>query len=79
MDLKTFTARVAVEFEFENEDTNIGPSTEFKQLESWSSMLALILIATLNDEYGVLLSESDLKTIETIEQLYDKVVASKSD
>lgn len=58
---------------FDEMETDINASTEYKKIEEWTSMQALILIAHLDDTIGVVLSADDLKNAQTIEQLYNIV------
>lgn len=58
---------------FDELETDINASTEYKKIEEWTSMQALILIAHLDDMIGVVLSADDLKNAQTIEQLYNIV------
>ena len=51
--------------------------TEFKQLEEWSSLMALSLIAMVDEEYDVTLKGDDIKNSKTIEDLF-KIVSSKA-
>lgn len=60
---------------FDELETDIQPSTEYKKMDEWTSMQALILIAHLDDTIGVVLSADDLKNAQTIEQLYHATLA----
>ena len=48
----------------------------FRSSTLWSSMLALVTIATLDAEYGVLVSASQMKQAQTLGDLFDIVVQS---
>ena len=64
----------AIEEEFDDvESGSIKPATAFRQLEGWSSMLALILIARIDAEYDVTITAEELSTAITIQDLYDLV------
>lgn len=47
--------------------------TKYKDLDEWSSMMALIIIAFIDDSYSVNLSGDDFKNSETVEDLYQIV------
>lgn len=49
------------------------PELEFRKLDEWGSMLALIVIAMIDSDYGVSVSSADLKEAETVGQLYDLI------
>lgn len=48
-------------------------NTNFRSLPEWSSMHALIIIAMVDIEYNVSLSGDDLKSSQTIADLFDLV------
>lgn len=58
------------------EETNISEideSTEFKNLDEWSSLLALSIIALVDEEYSVRISGEDLRAVNTIGDLYQLI------
>jgi acyl carrier protein len=74
MEINDFISKLDVVFE-ETDLTTIKPETLFKQLEEWDSMLALSMIAMVDDEYGLKLTGDDIRTSNTIEELFSKVKA----
>lgn len=59
---------------FEETDTEeIKAETEFRALEEWSSLLALSVIAMVNEEYDVQLKGDDMRSAKTVEDLYNIV------
>lgn len=75
MNLNGFIAHFAEQFD----DTDINefkPETEFRNLDEWSSLMALSVIAMVDEEYNVTLQGNDMKSASTIEELYN-VVKSK--
>ncbi len=75
MELKEFIAHFAEQFE-ETPAETFKADTEFKGLEEWSSLLALSVIAMVDEEYGIVLKGEDIRTSKTIEDLF-KVVESR--
>jgi len=60
-----------IEAEFDEVDKNsLEPSTSFRQMEGWSSMHALILIALVDNHFDVLLTGEELRGLDTIQDLY---------
>jgi len=51
-------------------------TTQFKNIEEWSSLTALSVIAMVDEEYDVTLKGNDLESSTTIEDLF-KLVNSK--
>ena len=75
MDLNEFVRKVEAEIE----DLEVGSLTadkDYREIEQWSSMYALILIAMIDTEYDVTLSGEDLKQSKTVRDLYE-IVKSK--
>ena len=52
-------------------------ATEFKALDEWSSLVALSIIAMVDEEYDVTIKGDDIRNSKTIEDLFN-VVASKA-
>ena len=76
--MKTLDEFVALFAEqFEETDVNlIKPETHFRDLEEWSSLIGLSLIAMVDEEFDVALKGEDVRKSITVEDLY-KTVASK--
>ena len=63
--------------QFDETDANeIEASTKFHDLEEWSSLIGLSVIAMVDEEFEVALKGDDVKNASTVEDLY-KVVVSK--
>lgn len=52
---------------------SITAETKFRDLEEWSSLMALIVIAMVDDEYDIKLSGDDIRTSTTVKDLFDKI------
>lgn len=76
MELNEFVASFAEQFD-ETDPAEITAATEFKNLDEWSSLLALSIIAMVDEEYDVTLKGKDIRDSSTIEDLF-KIVASKA-
>lgn len=57
-------------------DGGVSAATQFKKLEDWSSIMALIVIAMIDSEYGKTLTAEDIRSSETIQDLY-AIIRSK--
>ena len=75
MDIKEFIESFAEQFE-ETNASEFKANTKFRNLDEWSSILALTIIAMIDDEYGVTLSADEMRKANTIEELYN-IVSSK--
>jgi acyl carrier protein len=77
MELQDFITNFADQFE-DTESDEFKANTEFKNLEEWSSMIALSIIAMIDDEYGVTVRGDDIRAARTIEDLYNTVKGHKT-
>lgn len=75
MNLQEFINNFAEQFD-ETEVTEFVAETRFKNLDEWSSLTALSIIAMIDDEYNVIIKGHDILTAETIEDLY-RIVESR--
>ncbi len=75
MDLKDFIEKFAEQFE-ETDANNFTAETSFRNLDEWSSLIALSVIAMVDEEYDVALKGDDIRSANTIEDLF-KIVNSR--
>ncbi len=62
--------------QFDDTDVNdIQATTEFKKLDEWSSLLALSVIAMVDEEFGITVKGEDIRNSITVEDLYNAVKA----
>lgn len=52
---------------------DIGTDLIFREHGSWNSLAALSLITALEDEFGVVLGDTDLQEVITVQDLMDFV------
>ena len=57
----------------EVEPGSISAETIFRDLEEWSSLIALVVIAMVDEEYDVKLTGDDIRTSVTVQDLFDKI------
>lgn len=72
MELNDFVAHFAEQFD-ETEATVFTPETKYHDLEEWSSLIGLSVIAMVDDEYDVMLKGDEIRSAITIEDLYNIV------
>lgn len=77
MDIYEFTKQIEGEFE-DVEPGTLTPTTNYREIKSWSSMYALIVIAFVDANFDVQLSADDLRNSQTIEDIYKIVMSKKS-
>lgn len=74
MDIKEFINNFAEQFD-DLDASVLTPETEFKQLEDWNSLVALSVIAMIDEEYDVTIKGDDIRNSKTIEDLFNTVNA----
>ena len=67
--LDEFTKNIELELD-DIESGTLTPEINYRDLESWSSMYALIIIAYVDLEFDVTLTGDDLKQCNTVKDLY---------
>lgn len=73
MEINVFVSQFANQFA-NTDSVDITAGTNFWELDEWSSLVALSVVAMIDDEYGVTLRSADIKGVKTVGQLYDVVV-----
>lgn len=74
MEINEFIANFAEQFD-DTDASVFTPETKFKELEEWSSLIALSVIAMVDEEYDVTLKGDDIRKSNTIEDLFNAVKA----
>ena len=69
MEIKEFIENFAEQFD-ETDATQLTPETVFHELDEYSSIIALSIIAMVDEEYGVTLKGADMSAAVTIQDLY---------
>ncbi len=74
MELNDFVKNFAAQFD-ETDPAEITATTTFRNLDEWSSLIALSIIAMVDEEYDVTLKGDDITGANTIEDLFNTVKA----
>ena len=72
MDIKEFIQNFADQFD-DTDASEITATTNFRDLDEWSSLIALSIIAMVDEEYDVTLKGDDIKNANTVEDLFNTV------
>jgi acyl carrier protein len=59
----------------EVEQGSITKDTVIRDLDEWSSLIALTLIAMADENYDIKLTGDDIRTSNTVEDIYQKIIA----
>ena len=71
--LEEFVALFAEQFDF-TDPSEIAAETSFHDLDEWSSLIGLSIIAMVDEEFDVALKGDDIKNAITVKDLYNRVV-----
>lgn len=74
MELKDFIVNFAEQFD-DTDASEINAETKFRELDEWSSLIALSVIAMVDEEYDVTLKGDDIRNATTVEDLFNTVKA----
>ena len=72
MELKDFIENFANQFD-DTELSEFKEETIYKELDEWSSLIALSIIAMIDEEFDVALKSDDMKNATTVGDLYEIV------
>jgi acyl carrier protein len=76
MNIQEFISKIEEEFD-DIEKGTLESTTSFRQMEGWSSMHALILIALVDNHFDVLLTGEELRGLDTIQDLHNLLASKK--
>lgn len=72
MELNEFIEKFAEAVEIENVNI-LEANTEFKKLEDWSSLMALSVIAMIDEEYEISIKGEDIRSAVTLADLFETI------
>ncbi len=74
MELNDFVEKFAALFD-DTDPAEITATTDFKKLDEWSSLIALSVLAMVDEEYDITLKGNDITGATTVEDLFNTVKA----
>lgn len=72
MELRDFIEKFADQFEDVNVE-QLNSETKFRELDGYTSLVALLIITMIDEEYDVTVTGDDMKQQVTIDDLYNLV------
>lgn len=75
MEINEFIANFADQFD-ETDASVFTADTKFRELEEWSSLIALSVMSMIDDEYDVQLTANEMRDAQTIQDLFN-IINSK--
>lgn len=75
MELNDFVANFADLFD-DTDASEIQASTEFRELEEWSSLIGMSILALAKTKYGRIVTGAELRACTTVEDVFN-VISNK--
>ena len=75
MELNEFIEKFAGQFD-DTDPSDIQADTVYQELDEWSSLTAMSLIALAKAEYGKTITGREVRSCKTVEELFN-LIASK--
>lgn len=72
MDIQKFIHEFEEQFE-KIQPGSISPDTDFKNVDGWDSLTAMLVIEMINDQFGKTISANDLRDCKTVQDLFNRV------
>lgn len=72
MDIKSFIENFVDQFD-EVPSIEVTPETRYHEMDEWSSMIALSVMAMIDEEYDVQIKADEMRNSQTVQELYDIV------
>lgn len=76
MEISDFIENFAAQFE-DTDSAAFTPETKFRELDEWSSLTALSILAMVDEEYDVQLKADEMRKTNIIQELFDLVKSHK--
>lgn len=76
MELKDFVEEIVEVFD-DTEDLKLTPDTYYKELDEYSSLTTLSIIAFADEHFGVVINGKEIRETETLQDLYDLIQSKK--
>lgn len=72
MELKEFIAKFAEQFD-DTDASEITATTEFHELDEWSSLSGMGVIAMVKTQYGKTITGAELRVCVTVEDVFNLI------
>lgn len=70
MELNDFITKFTEQFD-ETDASEIQADTYYQELDEWSSLTAMAIIAFVKTEYGKAITGKEIRSCDTVEDLYN--------
>ena len=72
MEINEFIEHFIEQFD-EAPETEVTPATRFHDMDGWSSIIALSVMAMIDEEYDVQIKADEMRNSQTVQELFDIV------
>lgn len=72
MEIKEFIENFADQFD-DTDISEITPETKFRELDEWSSLISMGVIAMMKMSYGKILTGAEMRSCETVQDLFNLI------
>lgn len=72
MELKNFIENFAEQFD-ETDTSEIQAGTHYQDLDEWSSLTAMSIIAMAKTQYGKAITGKEIRSCETVQELFELI------
>lgn len=72
MELNDFIKNFSEQFD-DLDSVNLTADTKFKELDDWSSLVALSLIAMVDEIYNITITGEDIRESSTVGDLFERI------
>ena len=76
MEVNEFIEKFREQF-IDADEITVTMDTDFRQLPTWDSLTGMSVLVMIQDEYGVEVTDSDIKSCKTVEDLYQLTKSKK--
>jgi acyl carrier protein len=76
MDTDKFVEQFQSQF-IDSDEISVNAATRFRDVGSWDSLTGMAVLVMIKDEYGVDMSDTDIKQCNTVQDIIDFVSANK--
>ena len=73
MEMNEFIKKIADQYD-DLKSSALTAETEFRNVDGWSSLIALSILNMISKNYGVTLSIGELRQTDTIKEVFDLVL-----
>ena len=78
MDKAKFIEQFQSQF-IDSDEIDVSAETTFRDIGSWDSLTGMAVLVMIKDEYGVDMSETDIKKCHTVQDIFDFVSTQAND